>query len=519
MPDRMNLLPQGMNVQLLPPSVQQQMNLLNRQSQQRGPHHKGYADWYGAGGVSGMLGMKPWDELPPEEIAGGFVGSITPKVGGALKGLTSKSPKLETTGPVPGVAIGDEMIGMHNLTADNLTHADKIGGLSVPSIAVTKTSNPIQGFGDVSLLPKMDLLKPSRKNPIFASDAYTPRYPDVTTFYGKADKQKIDEFLMEPWGGGPPWKSLKDAKGEHFAYGGDLDGEMAKGLSGMYSSSLMKTRFLHDMGIRPEVGKDAYAYTKKVREIIDENQPAYQNWLNNLDDSLGLTPNERIFKGYTDAGNKRYAPHTLENVVKEMKGSPAGREGMNYGLGSLRAEVTPKFRTVSDMKAKRENLVSKEAMETAKDELNQEFFALAAKLDNGGSVGYDVVQARLAEIPKYGTRNTLKEYYEDISDGLVDEVDGFLKKLANSPTEYFEGKPQRAVSIDEMAGALIKKDSPASVEKILKKNGVERIEKYTDDADKIKQLRKFRHLMFSAGGAALGPSIVNSLQGEMDLLK
>ena len=74
------------------------------------------------------------------------------------------------------------------------------------------------------------------------------------------------------------------------------------------------------------------------------------SWLNNFESnlpSLGVNVEERLFKGYTPSGNRKYAPLTLENVVKEMKGG-ANTEGWNYGVGNIRALVTPKFKNLKD---------------------------------------------------------------------------------------------------------------------------------------------------------------------------
>lgn len=50
----------------------------------------GEADYWKRGGLAGMLGMEPWYNAPPQEIAEGFVGSITPAKGAALLKGASK---------------------------------------------------------------------------------------------------------------------------------------------------------------------------------------------------------------------------------------------------------------------------------------------------------------------------------------------------------------------------------------------------------------------------------------------
>lgn len=80
------------------------------------------------------------------------------------------------------------LIVAHNLTADNLRNALEIGGLPVPSLAITKVDTPIQGFGDITLVGDKSLATPSAKNPVFNADVYSPRFPDV--------KVKVDDGVV-----------------------------------------------------------------------------------------------------------------------------------------------------------------------------------------------------------------------------------------------------------------------------------------------------------------------------------
>lgn len=428
-----------------------------------------------------------------------------------LLGAGVIKPVKGVLGPVPGVAVGDELIGIHNTTADKLAFSDKLGGMPVPSIGITKTGAPMEGFGDISLIAGDSLTTPSRTNPMFASDAYTPRYPSVSTHFSAKDDTKISEFFASAFGKDRTWETPKDEFGGHFAYGGDFAEEVEKyGFKGLEGNDLAKAKFLHEKGVMPDPAKfmkkqGSYDWRNKVDKIVEKNKPEFKQWLSELPDRIGVTPSEKIWKGYTYSGTPRYAPHTMDNVVKEMKGNLRDGEAFNYGLGSLRSTVTPKFKNKKGIKAKRDLVVSKDDMEAAKEGLNEEFFSIATKLndmDTGSGYGYDVIQARLSEGGLYGTRRALKEYYPDISDSMIKEVDDFLTKLANSPTEYFEGKPQRAVGIDEFKGALVPNGTPKATVQSLKDKGL-KVVKYKDAEDRLKKIRKFSGQMFGVGGAGL----------------
>ena len=121
-----------------------------------------------SGGLAGMLsrsGAKTANKLALQQ---------------ELEDKIRRGPQMESMNPyLKGVKEGDELIGMHNLTSDNLEHAQEMGGLPVPSIGITKASSPIVGFGDISLIAKQQMVEPGRGNPVFDADVYSRRYPTV----------------------------------------------------------------------------------------------------------------------------------------------------------------------------------------------------------------------------------------------------------------------------------------------------------------------------------------------------
>lgn len=76
---------------------------------------------------------------------------------------------------------GNALVAMHNLSAEGLLHADKMGGLAVPSVSVGKQAHPLTGFGEISLVAAKELVDPraSANNAVFNADVYSPRYPNV----------------------------------------------------------------------------------------------------------------------------------------------------------------------------------------------------------------------------------------------------------------------------------------------------------------------------------------------------
>lgn len=83
---------------------------------------------------------------------------------------------------------------LHNLTAENLTFADNLGGLSVPSIALTPEGQNMDKFGEITLIGTKDLVNPQQV-PLFDADAYAVRFPKAN--YQPAKVETVQGLLDE----------------------------------------------------------------------------------------------------------------------------------------------------------------------------------------------------------------------------------------------------------------------------------------------------------------------------------
>jgi hypothetical protein len=93
-----------------------------------------------------------------------------------------------------------DLIITHNLPADSLIHAAKMGGIAVPSLSVTRKGNSITSFGEITLIGSRAMADPKgyAGTKVFGADVYSPRYPDVTlAFTPKAKGELIGR--LEPW--------------------------------------------------------------------------------------------------------------------------------------------------------------------------------------------------------------------------------------------------------------------------------------------------------------------------------
>ena len=85
-----------------------------------------------------------------------------------------------------------DLVVVHNLSESKLLKSIELGGLVVPSIAITKDSIGHDNFGDISLIFKSDTVNPQNsENKVFASDVYSKRFPKVVTKFNENTSKAI----------------------------------------------------------------------------------------------------------------------------------------------------------------------------------------------------------------------------------------------------------------------------------------------------------------------------------------
>lgn len=90
--------------------------------------------------------------------------------------------KLKSENPTYYQTAADkDLVVYHNVSTGKLREAIKLGGLPMPSLAITKRNIPFGDFGEITLIGNKDMIDPrkSRANEVFSRDAYTVRKPAV----------------------------------------------------------------------------------------------------------------------------------------------------------------------------------------------------------------------------------------------------------------------------------------------------------------------------------------------------
>ena len=137
---------------------------------------------------------------------------------------------------------------IHNLSLGNLAHADKMGGIAVPSVAIVNQKYPLSGFGEITLIGNTSQFAPevNAKNKYFNADVYSPRYPQVTYVVDSKTLNSANESLSDDT------KELAKAIG----YRGLINASSIEDrgvLKGLQDSVTLKYEFLKSIGKAPKM--------------------------------------------------------------------------------------------------------------------------------------------------------------------------------------------------------------------------------------------------------------------------
>ena len=375
----------------------------------------------------------------------------------------------------------------HNLTQDNLRHADDMGGVAVPSLAITKKDNPLDGFGDVTLLGDKELANPKKDHKIYGADIYSPRYPRAENKLKATDIRKIVNELQ-------PYSEMAGKYGEVNT--DDLENEIGlklkflegkgdninklikydeptsdaidryKELKSFYKDGLMNRDYANnpkfvekvkeilkskigskvDDWTDTQINRVAKTYAAEMKSTLKKlkkgSSPDYyatraeiSNIINNKyktqfkrfvkDYYKSHNAEEKIYNGTDSQGRQKWQAHTLDNVVKKLKKDLRGGENFNYGTGSLRAKFTPEFKTLAAIKKNKGRLVTSDEFKKAKKEVEDEYLRL---------------------------KDDFQEHHENKSYDFERTFNGLIEDSINSPIERelkdygFKNVPQELIS-------------------------------------------------------------------------
>ena len=128
------------------------------------------------------------------DVAAGLKHGDPAEVAMSALGLPGKAAKAAAVGAAAmmpeeaeaGLIDRARMAVMHGIEPWNVVKSKQLGTLVSPSLGIGKPAqNPLDRFGDILLVGKKHLAEPSKENPIFSQDVWTPRFPKTEEYNHK----------------------------------------------------------------------------------------------------------------------------------------------------------------------------------------------------------------------------------------------------------------------------------------------------------------------------------------------
>ena len=393
------------------------------------------------------------------------------------------------------------LVAYHNMSADSLSKALKLGGLPVPSVAITKKDIEYNNFGDISLVIPKEVIDP-KTTPIFSRDAWTQTFPYIYKAWREENASALyDEML-------PVLKELNAEKGQFEA----LKNPMVMGVDDSTSINFVerilnkeetKYYFLSTIGKEPKIKyakrKDGSTYIDsiKLREDVEKKlnakatAKAFEEWKNEISEKLLGEPKIEV-KG-------RKVDLTLENVVEAMVGQQQNKQKGALGntKGSVIAASAKRIKSMKSLKTEANNKISGDI--DIEDESNN-----TNKAYEDVKQGIDAFMNDMVE--HYAYNSTFDAFNDALqvlimmqqknksfdvaarsndftpTDEMREKAEKLVEQISNLPVRYFEAKPQRAVKFDEIKAAIVPKGTDKTLIKELKSHGIH-IEEYEQDVE------------------------------------
>ena len=376
------------------------------------------------------------------------------------------------------------LVAMHNISVSALSKAIKLGGLPVPSIAITKKQTPYTEFGDVTLIMRKDVADP-KKTPIYDRDAWTAVFPKLVR---KGKRRKIVNFIEKvilPTQKEIP-RSIIDYSNMYtpsIARNADINDLQdiverfleTDGAQYLYLKSVEKApkpvKTLNEKGISV-IDYDAFHDSLRKKMSSPAAQKTFHDWQEKIKDELLEAP---VIK---ETGEEP----TLENITDIMLDGLVNeqRTFFGYGVGNAIAASAKQINTLEEMHraADTKMEISEDAAKAyheVRDRVTDFVWELSRYYKYPSDWDSTEHAAKvIGEMVGNGTPFTkaAKKYGIYNAEALLDKANQIVEEIQNLKVNYFEGKPQRAVTFDEVAVAVLPKGTPLGMAQYLNRHGV-----------------------------------------------
>lgn len=271
--------------------------------------------------------------------------------------------------------------------------------------------------------------------------------------------------------------------------------------------------------------RDAMGYLNDgltiVRESVDEKatenavrtkakKQGYDKWvddlLNGIEEKKGIRNNTDMF---TRSGNRRswealHDEPTLLNLVRVMS---AQDNGETFLGSSLKAVAQKQYKNISEIKADSGRLktISEEEYKKLMDGFAEREYDIITRIDKASPtyesnpfIRHEDIRSSIVDNVRRGLSKTaflkdLQQYgnTKGATAKDIDDIFDLVRDVANIPTGYFEAKPKRPVTFNEVKALLAPSNAPADLISRLQDEGVNVVQyEAGDEEDRIVKLNE-----------------------------
>lgn len=227
------------------------------------------------------------------------------------------------------------LVVVHNLSEAGLGHAERLGGLAAPSLAVVHKDHPFANFGDVTLVAGHDLADP-KKTPIFDADVYSPRQPRAKFRTNEKAVRKFQNDLR-------PY--LDEVTGQKFAHNAAEDKVEEAGHQAVKSdyslNAALKLKWLREVkGHHPE-----RPTREAPLEVEFSKQPALREFFARRGVDNGARPGDDYYRELGEATKKAIEQHVAGTPEEDQddEGEMPPAQAAKYRAHRLKSHIDRHF--------------------------------------------------------------------------------------------------------------------------------------------------------------------------------
>lgn len=400
---------------------------------------------------------------------------------GDLKKDEPKQAEMFDHAETPTPAGKSRLAVVHNLTHDKLEDLHKLGGkMPAPSLAVASADLGMGDFGSITLIGHPGLVDPEKGTPVYEADAYTPRHPSIKwrDTVPSMDPKKKEAVLDHLHQSLSRWKATNPI-------------ETPSSLT--YTIKAIHRKDPIPSGLMPVI-YEFMTDTGRRKEGVSPEQQIYDEWYRNesykeFRDNFGKWVDKHPvlsiitkLKPQADIVDHEYsapiAPYSPKRALREMQKAPirGGENPDNVGsFGALRAQGAKRFKSLQEIRDSAKKIRPKDDVLTVSSQVGDEFHDIAREswADDVNIVSHRrhsdaIFRAMKEHLQGRDLRNALARHgIPTLSDKTMGRLQEWKKKLLDTPTNYFEAKPQRVVDLREFKAALVHQSGVKHAKSIL----------------------------------------------------